>query len=177
VALSADPPGREALAALADKYATLAELRRARARGEPIPPRATFKDLAERFPGALRELDLLPAETLAARLSATRAALAGASIEPWIPWMIAYHALMRAALRVKLRTAKLRDVPAERALSLAEDASAHAGITVDASFVRAAANPPRGRLVALVLARLASRFGEPSATIAAALFPRSATRA
>ncbi|MDC3959393.1 hypothetical protein KEG38_36400 [Polyangium jinanense] len=172
MAVKAPAPSREALVALESKYAEIAELRRARDRGEPIPERAVFKALAERFPGALHELDTLPLDVIDTRLAAVRRALAGGAIEPWMAWMASYHALLRAGLRIRIRTTKDRDRGAERASELAADASSHAGIEVDVAFVHATLRPPKGRLVGVVYARLEALFGEPAASIRATLFPR-----
>jgi hypothetical protein len=162
----------EALAGLLGKYETLAELRRARARGEPVPERSVFKALADAFPGALHELDTLPLALIDARIEALRAAASGGPEEPWMAWMLGYHALMRAALRVKIRLSRRRDLDDQRARALAEDASAHAGVTVDEAFVRAVASPPDGRIARVVYAQLEVRFGEDRAAIRTALFPR-----
>ena len=95
-AASESIPGR--LSRLLHKYDTLAELRAARARGEPIPAKAVFKTLAEELPGALHELDRLPLPEIEARRDALRAALAGGPVLPWMTAMASYHALYRAAL-------------------------------------------------------------------------------
>ena len=160
------------LGRLAIKYETLAALRRARARGEPVPARGVFKELAREFPGCLNELDTLPLDAVDARAAALAGAAAGGPVEPWMAWLGGYHALLRAALALKPRVgrAALDDT---RAARLAEEASALAGVAVDAAFVRAVADPPGGRLVALVFETLAARHGQPAATIRRALFPAS----
>ena len=85
------------VARLAHKYARLVELRRERARGEPIPERGVFRVLAREFPGVLAELDTLPMELLVARADeASRAAAGDAPAPPWIRAMIGYHALLPA---------------------------------------------------------------------------------
>ncbi|MDI1451968.1 hypothetical protein [Polyangium sp. 6x1] len=172
MAVRAPAPSRDALVALESKYAEIAELRRARDRGEPIPARAVFKALAERFPGALHELDTLPLDVVDARLAALRRALAGDVIEPWMAWMASYHALLRAGLHIRIRATKNRSPGVERASELAADAASHAGIEVDVAFVHAALRPPGGRLVGVIYARLEILFGEPAASIRATLFPR-----
>ena len=166
------PPSPKDLARLAYKYETLAELRRARAAGASIPPKAIFKALADEFPGALNELDMLPLEIIDERAAALGRAARGGRGEPWMEWLLAYHALMRAALRVKLRLARARVVSDARAQSLAADASAIAGTPVDAELVRAIARPPAGRITPLVYARLGRTFGVAPNEIADALFPR-----
>jgi hypothetical protein len=157
---------------LARKYRRLAELRRARARGEPIPERSVFRELAAEFPGALHELDNLPLEEIDRRAEALAGAVAGGPAEPWMAWMVRYHALMRAALYVKIRVAKRPPMSEEEARALAARAGAHAGAEVGAGFVRAVAAPPEGRLNRLVDAELAAAFAAPAEEIRRALFPR-----
>jgi hypothetical protein len=170
------PIARDELARLARKYETLGALRRARARGEPVPQAAVFKALAREFPGCLNELDTLLLEEIDGRAATLAAAAAGGPVEPWMAWLSDYHALLRAALALKPRVARgagrpsLDDARAER---LAGEVSAQAGAVIDAAFVRSVADPPAGRLVALVFARLALLHGCPAATIKRALFPRS----
>lgn len=161
----------EELARLAEKYESLAALRRARAGGASPPEASVFKALARAFPGCLNELDTLPLDHLDARASALRAAASGGPVEPWMEWLSGYHALMRAALRIKPRVARAEPLDDARAAALASDAAAHAGADVDASFVRAVAHPPGGRLVAVVFARLAATHGASAAVIKRTLFP------
>lgn len=162
----------EGLAGLARKYRALADLRAARARGEPIPGREVFRALAAEFPGALNELDNLPLEEIERRLSALSRALDGGPEERWMAWMHRYHALMRAALYVKPRVARRAELAAHEAAALAERTSARAQAPVDAAFVAAVRAPPDGRLSRLVLERLAAEFGASPVEIRAALFPR-----
>lgn len=184
-----DPPerlGAPELLRLAAKYQALGDLRRARARGEPIPDRQVFRALAAEFPGALHELDHLPLAEIDRRLleltaaasgGGTMATMATVATMDWMAWMWSYHALMRAALYVKLRVSRARPAPDEEAAALARRAAAHAGIAVDVGFVRAVEAPPGGRLRRVVMARLAARFGVPEATLREALFPRRAASA
>src|SRR5262245_5277212 len=127
-----------ALTRLHHKYEALADLRRARARGEPIPPKAVFKALADEFPGALYELDRLPLEDIDARRAALAEAIAGGPAAPWMTTMAMYHALYRAALQVKARARKGRPGP-EQVAALAAAAGRHAAIDVAPSFVLAVA--------------------------------------
>jgi hypothetical protein len=159
------------LGRLAHKYEVLAALRRARARGEPIPERAVFRDLAREFPGCLNELDTLPLDTLDARAASLANAAKGGPIEPWMEWLAGYHALLRAALRLKPRLSRGEPLDDARADRLARDASAHAGIDLDAAFVRGVADPPRGRLNTFVFLRLSQTHGHPPESIKRALFP------
>ncbi len=95
-------------------------------------------------------------------------------------WLSGYHALLRAALLIKVRVASgppdeatsleiARDV-SER---LAREIEAPALAAVDAALVREVAAPPGGRLVTLVFARLERLHGCPAETIKRTLFPRS----
>lgn len=160
------------IARLAEKYRRLAALRRGRTRGEPIPERAVFRELAGEFPGALYELDNLPIEGIDGRLAALEQAAAGAPAEPWVAWMLAYHALMRAALYVKIRVSRKAALSAGEAAALAAKASAHARVEVGEAFVLAVKEPPEGRLNRVVYPEIAARLGAPEEEIRRALFPR-----
>lgn len=162
-------PDAAALARLAWKYRALGELRRARARGEAVPPRETFKALAREFPGCLRELDTLPLEEIDARAAALGGAAEGGPAAPWMEWLAGYHALLRAALRIKARARG--DLDDARAEALGRDASAFAGVEVDATFVREVASPPDGRVVGVVFSRLERLHGGEAAAMKRALFP------
>jgi hypothetical protein len=152
-------PTRDELLALEEKYARIAALRRARLLGEPVPERAVFKALAEQFPGALRELDMLPMDVIEMRRRALAEVLSGALLEPWMTWLIAYHALMRVALWIKLRTAKQPDVTPERAAFLVQSVTREFGFGVEEGFVVEVARPAMGRLNTVVLRRLELIFG------------------
>ena len=147
-----DPP-EAALRALARKYRRLAGWRGQRDEGSSAT-RDELRALAAEFPGCLRELDTLGVSELARRALACAAAAddAGAA-EPWMAWIDGYHALMRQAFAARDR----------RARGLSEE-------TAD-DFERAILSPPGGRMGVVVLRALASRFGVPAVTIAAALFP------
>jgi hypothetical protein len=146
------PP--DARAALARKYATLVALRRRRDAGGDAAGGGALRALAAEFPGCLRELDTLGLPELERRAHAC----ADADIdEPWIAWISAYHALMRAAFAVRAP---------ERA-----GAASSAAEAADEAFVAAVLAPPEGRIGVVVLRALAKRFGVPAATIATTLFP------
>ncbi|EYF04681.1 hypothetical protein [Chondromyces apiculatus] len=177
------PPWRPAFARLAEKYRQLGALRRARALGEPVPERQVFRALAAEFPGALHELDNLPLDEIDARRAALDAAVAGGPAAPWMEPMAAYHALMRAALYLKIRLSRLAtstptsdEAEAAALASLAARASAHSGIDVDVAFARAVHAPPEGRLNRVVMAALAERSGLPPDALRQMLFPRRARR-
>jgi hypothetical protein len=167
-------PSDDELGALADKYQTLALLRAARDGTELEPPRETLRALAERHPGALRELDTLGLPELQRRARMARAAAAGGPREPWMGWITSFHRLMAAALLVKGEAAqgrRARTAPVELSPSLPGRASATAGFTLDEALVATLAHPPGGRLLPLVMAELARRFGVDARELAEALFP------
>jgi len=135
-----------------------------------------FKALAEEFPGALNELDMLPLDEIDRRQATLEDAARGAPIEPWMAWLHGYHSLMRAALRVKGRLLKVRDVTEARADALAAEATTCAGTPIDSAFVRAIARPPGGRITPVVLERLSALFGAEPDVILDELFPRRRAR-
>jgi hypothetical protein len=169
-------PSPTDLAELAAKYERLAELRREKERDGTVPERAVFKALATRFPGVLNELDTLTLGEIDTRAEALDAAARGAAIEPWMAWIHGYHALLRAALGIKARTARSREIAPARVHSLADDASREAGLEIDAAFVRAVVRPAGGRILPVVYARLAVEHGVTADAIADALFPRRRAR-
>ena len=152
-------PTRDELLALEAKYVQMESLRQAHERGEPIPERIIFKSFAGRFPGVLRELDTLPMDAITSRRQALGVAVSGGVVEPWIAWMVAYHGLLRAALWIKIRTAKQSDVTKERMAFLLRGVTNEFGFGVDEAFVVDVARPRTGRLNAVVLERLEMMFG------------------
>ena len=153
---------------LARKYRALLALRDAHDRGGRAAEKAHLRALAAEFPGALRELDALPAAVMRARVEALEAAGDGAAVEPWMAAMAGYHALMRAALAIRRAGA---DAGAVRAASEAlRDAT---GITLDARDLAAIARPPRGRLGVFVFGRLGAELGRCPDELWQAMFPTS----
>lgn len=163
-------PTRDELLALEGKYAQIEVLRRARERGEPIPEKEVFKALADRFPGALRELDRLPMDAITLRREQLARALENESVAPWMAWMVAYHELMRVALWIKLRMAKRPELTNERMVFLVRGVAEAFGFGVDESFVKDVARPRAGRINGVVLARLAETFGVSEAELRRGLF-------
>jgi hypothetical protein len=150
--------------ALLRKYRLLAAWRRARdgggvaGDGDCAAP-AALRRLADEFPGALRELDLLRLAEIERRVRVLqREETSGGQADDdddWIAWIAAYHGVMREALAIK------------RALRGGEPVAAG----VDRAFAEAVGRPPGGRLSVLVLRLLGERFGVPAARISATLFP------
>src|SRR5260221_7497172 len=102
------------LTGLRRKYAVLVVLRSRReeldsvgragfSEEEGLARREAFRELAAEFPGALRELDTTPAESLQARLDEIDAAVA-AEAAPAPRWMIVtidFHHTLREILALK----------------------------------------------------------------------------
>lgn len=133
--------------------------------------------LARRFPGALRELDALPMETIEERLAALDAALADDSA--WRPWMDAqleYHALARGALAAKrfLRGARaVDDDAARRFVAHAEARGEHKHeLLAWAGDLERVARPPRGKLTHVVFAKLGERLGVSPAAARSLVLPK-----
>ena len=161
-------PSPAELAALAEKYDALVQLRVARDAGGPEASRGQLRELSRRFPGSLRELDTLGEAELRRR---ARDAAAGAPLAPWMSWIAAFHRMMRAALLVKAER-----TPAADDAALAERIARELGVVVDPPLVRAFRRPPAGRLTPLVLAELARRFDVAAEEMRACLFPRRRAR-
>jgi hypothetical protein len=140
------------LDAIARKYRALVALRARRDGGGAPATRDELRALATEFPGCLRELDTLGPGELGRRAAAAAAAAVGGAREPWMDWIVGYHALMSEALAVR----------AQGATGGAADGDALAA---------AALAPPEGRLNIMVLRELGARFGVAAATIAETLFP------
>jgi hypothetical protein len=163
-------PSPAELAALAEKYQALVQLRVARDHGGPEASRDRLRDLSRRFPGSLRELDTLGEAELRRR---ARAAAAGAPLEPWMAWIAAFHRLMRAALLIKADRRPAAELAAEGGdRAVAERVAIEAGVSLDPDLVRDFRRPPQGRLAPLVIAELARRFGVGAEEMRSCLFPR-----
>lgn len=160
---------RSDLAVLARKYRVLGELRRTRHSIAEV--RVRLRELAREFPGALRELDMLPLAEIDRRAERLEAAVIEGGTEPWMEWLSAYHAAMRAALHVKRRLAGRRNVDDRGAFELAREAARQTGYRCDSAFVRAVARPRRGRLNVVVFERVEAGFGARPGSIWQALFP------
>jgi hypothetical protein len=126
-------------------------------------PQKEMAALADRFPGALREIDELSMDEIRSRIGALDDALREPSSEqPWMAATARFHALTRGVLVVKrwLGKKKLVDDAVTLAflrelggLRYAEDARSWAP---DLARV---ASPPRGRVTDLVFERIAAALG------------------
>lgn len=164
-AASAAAPDCAELAHLAEKYALLADLRRRKVADGYVPERKIFRALAARYPGVLHELETLPLGVIDERARLLRQAAAGGAVEPWMSWVHAYHALLRAGLWVKRHRGRGTDA------ALALGASRHARFEVSAEFACLCARPPDGRLVPVVLRCLCELYAQPVDVLAATLRP------
>ena len=157
--------------ALLDKYRRQAEWRRIRDGGGGVgPDREALRALSIAFPGALRELDVLGLAEIVRRIEVL--ATGRETGEPWLPWIVAYHRLMRAALAAKRAAGRTRPLSEDaRAAMLAAAREVAGDEVVDDVFVSTAVQPAGGRLAVLVLRTLSGHFGVPAARISATLFP------
>jgi hypothetical protein len=133
---------------------------------EEPDPRRELADLAASFPGALREIDELPIETIrdriAALVQAESAGGRGARVEAWMEAQVLVHGLARGALAAKRWLGKRRDITSAHR-------DAFVGAVDDRDLPREAlewaddlvriAQPPRGRVMDLVYERAAQRLG------------------
>jgi hypothetical protein len=161
-------PSREQLLALAAKYDAMGALRRARAAGGDVADRRDLAALAKRFPGVLRELELLPDEAIETRTAGIARALATGVAEPWMTWLYELHATLAFAIAMKTalgrRPSRVRAVAWARAREGAD--------AVEDAFVDAVLADGRPKLVDLALDRIAMRHEVSRERIEAALFPR-----
>ena len=164
-------PSRSDLIALARKYRTLGELRRAQYHMSFIEAQAPLRRLAREFPGALRELDILPLEEIDRRADALLAAAESGETAAWMEWLHEYHSRLRIALSVKRQLGARRALEDGMAEELAQALGAEYGCVCDAAFVQAVLRPPQGRINVLVFEALEAHFGQPRTVITRTLFP------
>src|SRR5690606_11252394 len=122
-------PDRDDLRALRDKYERIRALREQSARARldpafvPADPRPALSRLAQEFPGALRDVDLLPLPAVAARIDALAAAEGDAGrVEPWMVAQVTFHRYARSALAAKRWLGGTKDVTPELADAFAASA-------------------------------------------------------
>ena len=96
-------PAPEALRALARKYRVMGALRAQGASDETAEERANLRQIAAEFPGALRELDTLPTEEIAARERALEAAAADLLLDALVTRFTEGYAASVAPLSRALR--------------------------------------------------------------------------
>jgi hypothetical protein len=152
---------RTDLAALREKYE---EMLRLRLESTGADPRRAMAALASRFPGSLREIDELPLETIAARVSELRACERDPGPAParWMEASHVFHAFTRGALCAKKWLAGRKEIDDDVRAAFDREVSALCWAD-DARewrphLARLAA-PPRGRVTELVYERMSASLG------------------
>ena len=169
--MSATP---ETVSGLRDKYREIKRLREAEGCADDRATREHMAALAQRFPGALRELDRLPMPVIDERIMLLERSLErGEPLPSWAPLQISYHGLMRAALRIKrmfaghggaattLLELASRYVPAADEPPLA---------SLDGQALEAILKPTAGRLNPWAYARVAAQHQVPIERVREAFF-------
>lgn len=134
-------------AALEAKYEELRALRGLRSTDAP---RERLQRLAERFPGALRELDALADDEIERRLTAVRRARED-GLARWMLALFAYHAHLRALLRIKRWLARERDPSPETRARFEREHEGEPRMLAWAARLSDVARPPSGRVTNLAL--------------------------
>jgi hypothetical protein len=160
----------EELVPLAEK---LRELLALRALGDADPPRDRLRALSARFPGALRELDRVPLETLAERLEAVEAAIAGGPIPGWAKPASRYHGWLRVALRLRAEAARSEEAAAAwAAVYLPAFAGDPGRERLSLQVLRLLIAPPDGRLARVAADLAAEDAGTDAETLLSLLYGR-----
>ena len=152
-----------AVGQLVGKYRELLRMRLARAEAAPEIARRDMRLLAERFPGALRELDGLPLDEVQARLGALEQAALGATDVPaWAVWLASYHGWLRAALRIRRLAGGCRDAGVVRQRLLEQYVPEPSGPDLarfDLAVVAGVLQPSHGRLSLWAMQLVADEHG------------------
>jgi len=166
------------LAELAEKYRTLAEMRRRELAGHPPREDAHYRAIARKYPGALKELDQLELDEIDRREKELALAARTGEVVLWMRVVHAYHGFLRAALKVKLayRREKKGGTDALSGAALAVLASDEAGFAITESEIEELLLPGRCRVVPAATVFVAARTGASLGEVRAVLAIR-ATRA
>lgn len=164
-----------AVVALRGKYQRMLEMRRLNDSGVEHDARGLMRELAAEFPGALREIDVLPLATIEERLRALDdVILRGGDVALWMRCVADYHAMLRAALRIKRLALPRHDLVAALA-GLAGAYVPRAGEPrieeFDTVMLGAVLNPTAGRLNPWLYRLLEQRHGIPTGELDRLLFP------
>ncbi|HTJ80242.1 MAG TPA: hypothetical protein VL400_00925 [Polyangiaceae bacterium] len=163
-------PRPERLSLLAEKYETLARLRRDKSTGAALPDKSVFVALNARFPGALVELDRLDEDEICLRASRLRAALAGASaVEDWMTAVDLYHALVLEGLALRVRARSTGPVSRDALAEAAARIAAELGADVTPHDLELMVSAQTRRLVPVVLALVSRLVDAPRERVAALL--------
>ncbi|MEO8797299.1 MAG: hypothetical protein ABI551_05380 [Polyangiaceae bacterium] len=143
-------------------------------------PKLEMVALAHSFPGALREIELLPLGVVEARLALVEAVLADEA--PPMPWMDAslrFHSLLRGALVAKRFLAGRRAIDDATVAAFAAHAASEREpdeILAWQDSLALVADPPRGRVLDLVFDRLAKTLGTTDDEARALIFSKNRKR-
>lgn len=171
----AEPMPQSVVLALRRKYQRMLEMRRLNDSGVEHDARGLMRELAAEFPGALREIDLLALATIEDRLRALDDVIqCGGDVALWMRCVADYHAMLRAALRIKRMALPRHDlvaalqalagayVPGEGEPRLDE---------FDEAMLGAVLNPAEGRLNPWLCRLLEQRYGIATGGLDRLLFP------
>jgi len=171
---------REMARDLRDKYAEMLAMRLLHAHGEEdaVEVRDRMLALATRFPGALREIDRLELDEIRLRIERLDAVLQGsAEGDQWMEAVSVFHSLFRGALAVKrwLDGRRTVDASIEHAFAAARVGLPREALGWEAQLAQVA-EPPRGRVMHLVVERLALQLGTTERQARELVFGRSNAR-
>ncbi len=115
---------------------------------------------------------MLPLDEIDRRAERLEAAAIAGGAEPWMEWLSAYHAAMRAALHVKRRLEGRRSIDARaRFRARARSGEREPATVATSRSCRPWRGRRRGRLNVVVFERLEAGFGARPGSIWQALFP------
>ncbi|MFK7990857.1 MAG: hypothetical protein AB8I08_32860 [Sandaracinaceae bacterium] len=144
---------RSVLVSLLEKYRELHRLRVGDDGGQPVE---RMREVAARWPGALREIDELPMSALEARITALERAQAGGPTPTWATPVSQFHGLMRACLAVKRHAGRDTDRALAWVQNEYEPDNDEPSRECMAELAARVARPPEGRLSRLVLQEVAA---------------------
>lgn len=154
----ADTPDLLGVQALLDKYRALLALRTEPALAVEVP-KAELRAVAQRFPGALRELDRRPLSELHGRLAVLHAVLDGAAPCPsWVSVQLEYHGFMRAALRLRPVLRRCSGPLLEGLRQYRPQLGEPAAAALHAEWLARIAYPEGGRLNSVAYAFVGERY-------------------
>ncbi len=171
---------RENLRQLHVKYTEILRLRRLALSDPSHDPKLEMVALARSFPGALREMDLLPLGVVEARLAMVGAVIAGdAPPTPWMDASLRFHSLVRGALVAKRFLAGRRAIDETTLAAFVAHAANEREPDESLAWqdsLALLADPPHGRLLDLVFERLATRLGTTEDEARALVFSKNRKR-
>jgi hypothetical protein len=143
------------------------------------PPRAELRALADRYPGALRELDELTMVEIERRLGHLRALVTGRSsaAEAWVGPLWLFHRRLRGALAAKRWLRGRRHVSSiDRAALEARGELGGGEARAWAAHLAELARPPTGRVTDVVFEHVAAELNLPVESLATLVLGARARR-